>query len=84
MAGAVLVKTKTWQILSVRLAYKTQAMARAKVNPYVFVPMGRVPCTPRAVIASVKQRYRAPIDGLLFYHNEGHVTYLSNSGLEVV
>jgi hypothetical protein len=33
-----------------------EAMVHAKVNPYVFIPMGRVPCTPRAVIASVTQR----------------------------
>lgn len=36
--------------------------------------MERLPCTPRAVIAAVKQRYRAAVGGLLFYHNQGHYT----------
>lgn len=50
------------------------AMTRCSSNPYVFIPMAVQDCTPAAVQEAVGTRHYFSIDGLLFYHKQGHYT----------
>lgn len=45
---------------------------RSAMNPFRFVPLPRVPCTPHNLMQAAATAYPYPVDGFLFFHREGH------------
>jgi snurportin-1 len=49
-------------------------MDHGKGNPYAFRPLPLISCTPAAIADAVGKPYPYAVDGLLFYHTQGHYT----------
>ncbi|XP_041034096.1 snurportin-1 [Carcharodon carcharias] len=46
----------------------------ASRNPFKFVGMSHLPCTPEAICQTLAANYPFEVDGLLFYHKQTHYT----------